>query len=123
LRSLFVHVNRATRNVFVPEPMLTGEQGNVANRPWNCSAVEVPSPPACNEADTDTDRHRELLLREAVFLLGQMTPEERAAVLLRDKENLPLDAVARTLGWSKRTTRAHLASARIKLHAGISRPF
>jgi DNA-directed RNA polymerase specialized sigma24 family protein len=124
LRFLFVHVNRAARNVFVPEPMLTGEQYNIANRPWNSSAaVAGSSPPARNEPETDTSRHRERLLRDAVFLLGQLTTEERAVILLRDKENLPLDVVARTLGWSKSTTRAHLASARIKLRAGISRPF
>jgi DNA-directed RNA polymerase specialized sigma24 family protein len=81
------------------------------------------SPPARNEGETDTARHRERLLREAGLLLGQMTPEERAVVLLRDKENLHLDEVAHTLGWSRRTTRAHLASARIKLRAGISRSF
>jgi DNA-directed RNA polymerase specialized sigma24 family protein len=122
LRSLFVHVNRAARNVFVPEPML--EQGNITSRPWHCAAaVEGSSQPARNEAKAETAGRRERILREARILLGLMTPEERAVILLRDKENLPLDDVARTLGWSKRTTRAHLASARIKLRAGISQPF
>jgi DNA-directed RNA polymerase specialized sigma24 family protein len=67
-----------------------------------------------------TARPRERLLRQTAILVGQLTAEERSVVLLRDKENLPLDAIARFLGWSKRTTRAHLASARMKLRAGMS---
>jgi DNA-directed RNA polymerase specialized sigma24 family protein len=129
VRSLFAHVNHATRNVFVAEAMVrdspdmskAGQDGRIANQLSVLAASRNVHSPAAKEFETDPARHRERLLREAVWLLGQMTPEERAVVLLRDKENLPIDAVARTLGWSKRTTCAHLATARIKLRVGLSR--
>lgn len=113
LRSLFAHVNHAASRADQDTP--------IANQPADLAVAEGSHPAARNPAETEFTWNRESLLREAVFQLGKMTPEERAAVLLRDRQNLSLDAVARTLGWSQKATRAHLAAARIKLRAGTSR--
>ena len=47
--------------------------------------------------------------------LERLTPRERAALVLRDMEDLPADEVARRLDCSKATVRSHIANARIKL--------
>ncbi len=46
--------------------------------------------------------------------LKSLTPRERAALLLRDVEDLPAEEVARRLNCSKATVRSHIANARIK---------
>jgi RNA polymerase sigma-70 factor, ECF subfamily len=46
--------------------------------------------------------------------LKLLTPRERAALVLRDVEDLPAEEVARQLGCSKATVRSHIANARIK---------
>jgi DNA-directed RNA polymerase specialized sigma24 family protein len=51
-------------------------------------------------------------LSEALKLL---TADERAALLLRDVEQRPLDSVADQLGCSAQTARLHIATGRIKL--------
>lgn len=47
--------------------------------------------------------------------LDRLTPRERAAIVLRDVEDLPAEEVARRLDCSKATVRSHIANARIKL--------
>ncbi len=47
--------------------------------------------------------------------LDRLTSRERAAIVLRDVEELPAEEVALQLGCSKATIRSHIANARIKL--------
>jgi len=47
--------------------------------------------------------------------LRLLSPRERAALILRDMEDLPAEEVARRLGCSKATVRSHIANARTKL--------
>jgi len=47
--------------------------------------------------------------------LDKLTTRERAALVLRDVEELPAEEVAAQLGCSKATIRSHIANARIKL--------
>ena len=54
--------------------------------------------------------HREYL-EDGLRLL---TERERAALILRDVEDLPAEEVARRLNCSKATVRSHIANARIK---------
>lgn len=46
--------------------------------------------------------------------LRLLTERERAALILRDVEDLPAEEVARRLNCSKATVRSHIANARIK---------
>ena len=46
--------------------------------------------------------------------LETLSPRERAALVLRDVEDLPPDEVARQLSCSKATVRSHIANGRIK---------
>jgi RNA polymerase sigma-70 factor (ECF subfamily) len=47
--------------------------------------------------------------------LRLLSPRERAALILRDVEDLPAEEVARRLDCSKATVRSHIANARNKL--------
>lgn len=47
--------------------------------------------------------------------LEKLTPRERAALVLRDMEDLPAAEVARRLDCSSATVRSHIANARVKL--------
>lgn len=47
--------------------------------------------------------------------MERLTPRERAALVLRDMEDLPAEEVARRLDCSKATVRSHIANARTKL--------
>jgi RNA polymerase sigma-70 factor (ECF subfamily) len=47
--------------------------------------------------------------------LRLLTGRERAALILRDVEDLPAEEVARRLGCSKATVRSHIANARNKM--------
>lgn len=47
--------------------------------------------------------------------LETLTSRERAAFVLRDVEDIPVEDVARRLECSKATVRSHIANARIKL--------
>ena len=47
--------------------------------------------------------------------LDRLTPRERAALVLRDMEDLPAEEVARRLDCSRATVRSHIANARVKL--------
>jgi len=53
--------------------------------------------------------------------LRLLSPRERAALLLRDVEDLPAEEVARRLECSKATVRSHIANARTKLRRYMER--
>jgi RNA polymerase sigma-70 factor, ECF subfamily len=53
--------------------------------------------------------------------LERLTPRERAALVLRDVEDLPAEEVARRLDCSKATVRSHIANARTKMQRYIER--
>jgi RNA polymerase sigma-70 factor (ECF subfamily) len=53
--------------------------------------------------------------------LERLTPRERAALVLRDIEDLPAEEVARRLRCSKATVRSHIANARVKLRKFMTR--
>jgi RNA polymerase sigma-70 factor (ECF subfamily) len=61
---------------------------------------------------------REALLEEG---LQALTGRERAALLLRDVEDLPAEEVARHLNCSKATVRSHIANARAKLRRFLAK--
>lgn len=78
-----------------------------------------------------TDLHRasnpeSMLLRAESHQLFQdalqaLTPRERTALVLRDVEGLPAEAVAGALGCSKATVRSHIANARVKFRKFLKR--
>jgi RNA polymerase sigma-70 factor (ECF subfamily) len=53
--------------------------------------------------------------------LRLLSPRERAALILRDVEDLPAEEVARLLDCSKATVRSHIANARTKFRRYIER--
>jgi RNA polymerase sigma-70 factor (ECF subfamily) len=53
--------------------------------------------------------------------LDVLTPRERMALILRDVEDLPAEAVAEHLNCSKATVRSHIANARVKLRKHFDR--
>src|SRR5215472_5418275 len=63
------------------------------------------------------DEHRDYL-EDGLRLLS---PRERAALILRDVEDLPAEEVARMLDCSKATVRSHIANARTKLRRYMER--
>lgn len=69
--------------------------------------------------DSHGDTPEQILLRSerCDYLeagLRTLTARERAAIVLRDLEDLPAEEVARRLDCSKATVRSHIANARIK---------
>ncbi|MBI4873099.1 MAG: sigma-70 family RNA polymerase sigma factor [Acidobacteria bacterium] len=63
-------------------------------------------------------RERRGYLEDGLRLLS---PRERAALLLRDVEDLPAEMVARVLNCSQATVRSHIANARIKFRRYLER--
>ena len=53
--------------------------------------------------------------------LAVLTERERMALMLRDVEDLPAEAVAEHLNCSKATVRSHIANARVKLRKHFDR--
>ncbi|MBL8233658.1 MAG: RNA polymerase sigma factor [Bryobacterales bacterium] len=53
--------------------------------------------------------------------LSSLTERERAALLLRDVEELPAEEVAKHLNCSKATVRSHIANARVKFKRFLER--
>ena len=49
--------------------------------------------------------------------LGQLSPTQRAVLVLRHYVGDPTDAIARTLGMSRATVRVHLSRGRRRLAA------
>ncbi|MEZ5398507.1 MAG: RNA polymerase sigma factor [Bryobacteraceae bacterium] len=76
---------------------------------------DLPEPVAVSGAESPEQR----LLRaeQRDFLRGgldSLSDRERAALVLRDVEDLPAEEVARMLQCSKATVRSHIANARVK---------
>ncbi len=77
-----------------------------------CEMAEAP------ESHWDTPETAALRSEERDWLaagLERLTPRERAALVLRDMEDLPAEEVAKRLDCSKATVRSHIANARTKL--------
>jgi RNA polymerase sigma-70 factor (ECF subfamily) len=77
-----------------------------------CEITDAP------ESHSETPEASMLRSEERTWLaagLERLTPRERAALVLRDMEDLPAEEVARRLDCSKATVRSHIANARIKL--------
>jgi RNA polymerase sigma-70 factor, ECF subfamily len=53
--------------------------------------------------------------------LRLLSPRERAALILRDVEDMPAEEVARELDCSKATVRSHIANARTKFRRYLER--
>ena len=82
------------------------------NRVSFCEITEAP------ESHMETPEASALRAEQRTWLsagLDRLTPRERAAIVLRDVEDLPAEEVARRLDCSKATVRSHIANARIKL--------
>jgi RNA polymerase sigma-70 factor, ECF subfamily len=79
------------------------------------SFCEITDAPASN---FDTPEAAVLRTEQREWLaegLERLTPRERAALVLRDMEDLPAEEVAARLECSKATVRSHIANARTKL--------
>src|ERR1700746_3314646 len=78
---------------------------------------EIDHPP-----DRHWETHEESLLRDYLEDgLRLLSPRERAALIMRDVEDLPAEEVARRLDCSKATVRSHIANARTKLRRHMER--
>jgi RNA polymerase sigma-70 factor (ECF subfamily) len=78
----------------------------------------VRAPAAENPENLVLRAERRALLEEG---LGTLTARERAALLLRDVEDLPAEEVARHLKCSKATVRSHIANARVKFRRYLAK--
>jgi RNA polymerase sigma-70 factor, ECF subfamily len=77
-----------------------------------CDMAEAP------ERHTESPEDMVLRSEKRAWLaegLDRLTPRERAALVLRDMEDLPAEEVAARLDCSKATVRSHIANARTKL--------
>ena len=81
--------------------------------PESLSLSSEPSP----EARAMRGQRREMLEEG----LSVLTERERAALLLRDVEELPAEEVAEHLHCSKATVRSHIANARVKFKRFLDR--
>lgn len=82
--------------------------------------VELGEAPARHLETRHAESAEEVLLRGErrdwlAAALQLLTARERAALVLRDMEDLPAEEVARRLGCSRATVRSHIANARIKI--------
>jgi RNA polymerase sigma-70 factor (ECF subfamily) len=89
-------------------------------RTGRVSFCEIDAAPAGYQAESQQENPEKALLRaeRGAWLaegLERLTPRERAAIVLRDVEELPAEEVARQLDCSKATVRSHIANARTKL--------
>jgi RNA polymerase sigma-70 factor (ECF subfamily) len=82
------------------------------NRVSFCQITEAPEGHLETPEATALRSERREWLAEG---LERLTPRERAALVLRDMEDMPAEEVAFRLDCSKATVRSHIANARIKL--------
>lgn len=73
--------------------------------------MAAPAPEEMNPEQRVLHAERAALLEAG---LDRLTPRERAALVLRDLEDLPAEEVARRLNCGKATVRSHIANARVK---------
>jgi RNA polymerase sigma-70 factor (ECF subfamily) len=77
-------------------------------------------------ATSSSDSPEQMVLRAEKQMrleagLDSLTERERAALLLRDVEDLPAEEVAKHLNCSKATVRSHIANARVKFKRFLER--
>jgi RNA polymerase sigma-70 factor, ECF subfamily len=77
-----------------------------------CDMAEAPERHTESPEDAVLRSEKRAWLAEG---LDRLTPRERAALVLRDMEDLPAEEVAARLDCSKATVRSHIANARTKL--------
>jgi RNA polymerase sigma-70 factor (ECF subfamily) len=77
-----------------------------------CDMTEAPERHSESPEDTVLRAEKRAWLAAG---LDRLTPRERAALVLRDMEDLPAEEVAARLDCSKATVRSHIANARTKL--------
>lgn len=107
------HVGRLER----PELWIGRVAVRVAVDGWRRRRREAGEPSALTEAQVP-DVVRRLWLRHG---LDQLSPMQRATVLLHHAEGRPVAEVARLLGRSPNTIRTHAAAARRRLRAMLRR--
>ncbi len=78
----------------------------------------ISTPPSENPEQMLIRAERQSILEGGLSVL---TARERAALLLRDVEDLPAEEVARVLNCSKATVRSHIANARVKVRRYLAR--
>lgn len=81
-------------------------------------AEPLRTPAAGNPEQLLLRAERQALLEEGLQVL---TERERAALLLRDVQDLPAEEVARHLNCSKATVRSHIANARAKFRRFLAK--
>jgi RNA polymerase sigma-70 factor, ECF subfamily len=87
-----------------------------------CDIDELQEP--LSAAPSQSPEHLVLQSERAAYLedgLRLLTERERAALVLRDIEDLPAEEVARLMNCSKATVRSHIANARIKFRRYLER--
>jgi RNA polymerase sigma-70 factor, ECF subfamily len=82
-----------------------------SNRVTFCELDEAPQSQAESPEQAVLRSEQREYLKDGLRLLS---PRERAALILRDVEDLPAEEVAKRLGCSKATVRSHIANARVK---------
>jgi len=82
-----------------------------SNRVTFCELDEAPASQAESPEEAVLRSEQREYLKDGLRLLS---PRERAALMLRDVEELPAEEVAKRLGCSKATVRSHIANARVK---------
>ena len=92
--------------------------GRVSFCEFETLAEPLSTPPAENPEQLLLRSERRALLEEGLQVL---TERERAALVLRDVEDLPAEEVARHLNCSKATVRSHIANARTKFRRFLAR--
>lgn len=87
-----------------------------------CEIDELQAP--LTASPSQSPEHLVLQSERAAYLedgLRLLTERERAALVLRDIEDLPAEEVARMMNCSKATVRSHIANARIKFRRYLER--
>lgn len=78
----------------------------------------IRTPHHANPEQTVLRAEREAMLQDG---LDTLTPRERAALVMRDVEDLPAEEVAKRLNCSKATVRSHIANARVKFRRYLAK--
>jgi len=84
-------------------------------RSGRVSFSEIEDYPLSHEESPETKVLRSEHQQYLADGLRLLSPRERAALMMRDVEDLPAEEVARRLDCSKATVRSHIANARTKL--------
>jgi RNA polymerase sigma-70 factor (ECF subfamily) len=97
---------------------------NICRDHWRRSKRDVPVEPAQDWPDAAPDPEASAVAAQQYQLvlaaLGQLSPREREAVVLRDLEERTTSEVAGILGSSEATVRSQLSTARVKIRNYIA---